>query len=124
MRKAIFALSLCLGLASGVPGADAEDIKDYSGPFTTRFLYQMCSQNDRISRDKCDMYIQGLMYGLNIPRATQGKLQVCLPKMSTEAARLHILQFIDAMTGGKPETNGDGGDWIAFMGLSAGNLCK
>jgi hypothetical protein len=26
--------------------------------------------------------------------------------------------------GGKPSSNKDGGDWMAFMGLAAGNVCK
>lgn len=103
---------------------DSNAITDYTGPFTTKILYTMCSQEDRASRDRCDIYIQGLMYGINISRSLESKLHVCLPEMSIEAARTRILQFIDTTTGGKPETNGDGGDWMAFMGLAAGNLCK
>src|ERR1700694_593842 len=112
MHKAIVAFNLCVILSSGAFAA--EGFTDYTGPFTTKVFYTMCSRDDRISRDKCDMYIQGLMYGLNVSRSIRGKLQVCLPNMSTEVARVLILQFIQGTTGGKPETNGDGGDWMAF----------
>ena len=101
-----------------------EGFKDYTGPFPTKALYAMCSRSDRASRDKCNMYLQGLMYGLNVSHSMEGKLKICLPDMSTEAARLRIIQFIDATTNRKPETNKDSGDWIAFLGLASGNVCK
>ena len=120
MRKSIAAMfALCLGLPSA-----AQAIEDYTGPFTTKVLFTMCSRPDRASHEKCDMYLQGLMYGLNVSRSMQGKLDVCLPDMTTEAARARLVQFIDATTGGKPETNRDSGDWIAFLSLASGNLCK
>jgi hypothetical protein len=101
-----------------------EGFKDYTGPFPTKALYAMCSRNDRASRDKCNMYIQGLMYGLNVSHAMEEKLKVCLPDMTIEVARLRVLQFIDVTTNGKPEANKDSGDWIAFLGLASGNVCK
>jgi len=54
----------------------------------------------------------------------QKGMGICLPDMTPETARLRILQFIEAATGGKPSSNKDGGDWMAFMGLAAGNVCK
>jgi len=51
-------------------------------------------------------------------------MAICLPDMTPETARLRILQFIEAASGGKPSSNKDGGDWMAFMGLAAGNVCK
>lgn len=123
MRVTIVMFSLCLGLTSGAWAAD--EIKDYTGHFTTQILYTMCSQNNPTARGKCDMYIQGLIYGLKTQQSMQEQgMPVCLPAMTTESARLKILEFIDGTTGGKPGTNADGGDWMAFMGLSAGNLCK
>ena len=77
------------------------------------------------SRDKCSAYLQGLIYGLNMQRTMQKqKMPVCLPEMTSRAARLRVLKFIDGATGGKPDNNKDGGDWMAFLGLSAGNICK
>ena len=29
-----------------------------------------------------------------------------------------------AASGGNPANNKDGGDWMAFMALAAGNICK
>jgi hypothetical protein len=102
-----------------------DNIKDYAGPFTTQDLYTMCSQNNVGSREKCHLYIQGLIYGLNTQKLMQDKkMPVCLPPMSPEQARIRILSFIDETTGGKPSNNKDGGDWMAFMGVAAGNLCK
>jgi len=34
-----------------------------------------------------------------------------------------VLSFIDGVTDGKPETNGDSGQWVAYIALAAGNLC-
>jgi hypothetical protein len=122
MRKIITAFSLCLGVISS---ARADDPQDYTGPFTTQVFYTMCSKNDVISREKCDLYLQGLIYGLNTQRSMQANgMPVCLPKITPEAARIRILQFIDGTTRGKPSDNKDGGDWMAFMGLAAGNVCK
>jgi hypothetical protein len=39
----------------------ADSVKDYTGPFTTQVLYQMCSQDNPVARGKCYMYIEGLM---------------------------------------------------------------
>jgi hypothetical protein len=62
---------------------------------------------------------------LNVQKSMQQKgMGICLPDMTPETARLRILQFIEAATGGKPSSNKDGGDWMAFMGLAAGNVCK
>jgi hypothetical protein len=103
----------------------ADAIKDYNGPFTTQVLYKMCSEEHPVARAKCYMYVEGLMYGLNIQKSMQEKnMPVCLPALNPEAARVRILRFIDENTGGKPENNKDGGDWMAFMGLAAGNICK
>jgi hypothetical protein len=99
--------------------------EDYVGPFTTEYLYALCSQNDTSSREKCNLYIQGLLYGLNTAKTLREKgTTVCLPDMTPEAARLRILSFIDAITANSPSNNKDGGDWMAFMGVAAGNLCK
>jgi len=121
--KLLIAVFLLVGLTSVV---DADDkIKDYVGPFSTMVLYSMCSQNDRIPREKCNMYIQGLIYALNVQRSMHEKsATVCLPEMTVEVARLRMIEFIDGTTQGKPQSNKDGGDWMAFMGLAAGNLCK
>ena len=50
-----------------------DNIKDYAGPFTTQDLYTMCSQNNVGSREKCHLYIQGLIYGLNTQKLMQDK---------------------------------------------------
>jgi len=106
------------------PKAD-DGPKDYTGPFTTEFFYALCSQNDTNSREKCDLYLQGLLYGLTIQKSMQQKgTSVCLPELTPEAARVRILQFIEAATGGNPAQNKDGGDWMAFMGVAAGHICK
>jgi hypothetical protein len=110
--------------SSGFPKRD-DDIKDYAGPFTTEFLYAMCMQNDTLSREKCDLYLQGLLYGLNTQKSMQQKgMSVCLPEMTPETARLRILKFIDDTTAGNPSNNKDGGDWMAYMGVAVGNFCK
>lgn len=122
MRQAIVGLGFWLGAASA---AHADSVKDYVGPFSTQVLYTMCSQNDANSREKCDLYIQGLLYGLKTQRAMQENgMPICLPEMNLEAARARILQFIDGTTGGRPSNNKDGGDWMAFMGVASGNICK
>ena len=105
--------------------ASADDNRSYAGPFTTQVLYTMCSQDNAISREKCILYIQGLIYGLNTQKSMQEQgAPVCLPAMSSETARVRILIFIEANTGGKPSNNKDGGDWMAFMGLAVGNICN
>jgi hypothetical protein len=102
-----------------------DSTKDYAGPFTTAVLYALCSRNDATSREKCNLYLQGLLYGLRIQKSMQQKgTSVCLPEMSPETARLRILQLIDATTAGNPSNNKDDGDWMAFMGVAAGNICK
>jgi len=102
-----------------------DDVNDYTGSFTTQALYTMCSANNPASREKCDLYIQGLLYGLNTGKSMQDKgMTFCLPPMTSEEARLRILGFINGTTSGNPSNNKDGGDWMAFMGLTAGNMCK
>ena len=121
---AVAAAAALIAPVSGVVRA-ADGVKDYTGPFTTQVLYQMCSQDDPVARAKRYMYIDGLMYGLNIQKSMHEKgMPVCLPALNSEAARVRILRFIDGTTGRKPENNKDGGDWMAFMGLAAGNICK
>ncbi len=121
--KTIVRVSLCLGPASGARAGN--DIKDYTGPFTTQALYTMCSQKNQISRDKCNIYNQSLIYGLKTQRDMQTHdMAICLLAMDVETARLRILNFIDMTTGGNPDNNKDGGDWMAFMSLAAGNTCK
>jgi hypothetical protein len=120
IRQVLTAIAFVGIVASGPAHAES----DYVGPFPTQRLYAMCSDNNPAERDKCNFYIQGMIYGLNIQIANKD-MKACLPKtITTEAARLKILQFIDGTTGGKPASNKDGGDWMAFMGLAAGNLCK
>ena len=122
MGKALFGLVTYFALASTVY---ADPPKDYEGPFTTQALYTMCSANDASSREKCDLYIQGLLSGLNIQRSMQQHgMPVCLPNLTPEMARVRILQLIDETTAGNPSKNKDGGDWMAFMGVASGNICK
>jgi hypothetical protein len=98
-------------------------IENYVGRFTTQALYDLCS--DPNSRDKCNLYLQGLIYGLRAQRSMQEQGSgVCLPEMSPDAARLKILDLIRLTTRGKPSDNKDGGDWMALMGVAAGNMCK
>jgi succinate dehydrogenase/fumarate reductase-like Fe-S protein len=121
VRKAT-AACICLCVLTGVPAA-AQEQKDYAGPFPTPALYRMCS--DPASRDKCRAYLQGLMYGLNAQKSMYDRgSPVCLPDITPEAARIRLLQFIDTTTRGKPSSNKDSGDWVAFLALAAGNLCK
>src|SRR5690242_4912305 len=121
MRKAVWA-GICLAAVLGRTGA-AEEPKDYVGPFPTPALYRMCS--DPASRDKCRAYLQGLIYGINVQKSmTDRSAPVCLPDITPEAAQVRLLQFIDAMTQGKPSSNKDSGDWVAFIALASGNLCK
>ena len=121
MCRVVVAIGIYVGLASAALAEAAP--KDYVGPFPTEKLYAMCS--DARQRDKCLIYLQGLMSGLRIQKSLsdQGSA-ICLPEMSPEEARIRILQLIDKATAGKPQDNKDGGDWIAVMGIAAGNLCK
>lgn len=119
--RGILALLLCIGIVSTA----LADQRDYTGPFTTEVLYQRCSRDDATSRAECDMYIQGLVYGLRVARSFEAQgMSVCVPEIAPDAARLRILRFIDQTTGGRPANNKDGGNWMAFMALAAGNLCK
>jgi hypothetical protein len=121
MLRAIVILCLSLGLA--VP-AVAGEVADYKGPFPTTALYDMCSKNDQASREKCGLYLQGLIYGLRIQREMTGKgMAVCLPEITPEQARAEVIAFIDQVTGRRPADNKDGGDWIALMALASGRLC-
>jgi len=121
MGKTISALSIWLGLTSIAYAKGA----DYNGPFTTQVLYDLCSHTDNISRAKCDMYVQGIVYGLTIERSVEDQgMQICVPNIDSEAARVLILKFIGGATGGNPSANKDGGDWMAFMALAAGHVCK
>jgi hypothetical protein len=98
---------------------------DYTGPFTTQVLYTICSASDQVSKDKCEMYMQGLLNGLYSDKAAEGSgTPLCLPVMTSDQARARILKFIDQSTGGNPGSNKDGGDWMAYMGLANGNTCK
>jgi hypothetical protein len=78
--------------------------ENYKGPFTTQVLYTMCSNEDSALREKCDIYLQGLMYGLKMQiymkKVNDKDMTVCLPEITVEAARLNMLRFIDTMTGG------------------------
>jgi hypothetical protein len=122
MNKILFICFIFAATSAARAGGAPED---YNGPFTTQALYAMCSAEDPVSREKCHAYLQGLIYGLNMQRTMQKRgMPVCLPDMTAEAARLRVLKFIDGTTGGKPDNNKDGGDWMAFLGLSAGNICK
>jgi hypothetical protein len=110
-------------LLASVAPALTEEPKDYVGPFPTQMLYDLCS--NPVSREKCNLYIQGLLNGIRTQRSMhEHGLPVCLPEMTTETARLNILKFIDGVTGGRPSNNKDGGDWMAFLGVAAGNTCK
>jgi hypothetical protein len=121
MLRAIAMFYLSLGLA--MP-AVASEVVDYKGPFPTTVLYDMCSRNDQASREKCGLYLQGLVYGLRIQRQMTGQgMAVCLPETTPEQARAQVIAFIDQVTGGQPATNKDPGDWIALLALASGNLC-
>lgn len=123
---ALALLMTCVSAArcATAPPSVGVEPKEYKGPFTTQVLYTMCSRHDATSREKCHLYIQGLLYGLNTGKAMQDEsMPVCLPSMSPEQARVQILRFIRGTTGGRPSNNKDGGDWMAFMGVAAGNLC-
>lgn len=121
MCRVVIAMGICVGLASAALAQSAP--KDYVGPFPTEKLYAMCT--DSRQREKCLMYLQGLMYGLRIQKnmSDQGSA-VCLPEMSPEEARVRILKLIETTTAGRPQDNKDGGDWVAVTGVAAGNLCK
>jgi hypothetical protein len=114
--------AICAAVAAGAAAADDQP-KDYVGPFPTTALYRMCS--DPGSRDKCRAYLQGLVYGITAQKSmTDRGAPVCLPDLTPEDARARVVQFIDATMGGKPSTNKDSGDWIAFIALASGNMCK
>jgi hypothetical protein len=114
--------AICAAVAAGAAAAD-DPPKDYVGPFPTQALYRMCAEP--ASREKCRAYLQGLMYGINAQKSmTDRGAPVCLPDMTPEDARTRLVQFIDVTTGGKPSSNKDSGDWIAFIALASGNLCK
>jgi hypothetical protein len=124
MRALLVTFTLCV-LGFAIEARAANETGDYTGPFKTQDLYNICSKNNTVQRAMCYLYIQGLMFGLNTQRSMQEHdTPVCLPEMDPETARLRILKFIDETTGGKPARNKDGGDWMAFMGLAAGNTCK
>jgi len=111
--------------SAGLAGAAVADDqpKDYVGPFPTEALYRMCKEP--ASRDRCRAYLQGLMYGLDAQKSMSDRgAPVCLPDITPEAARLRVLQFIDVTTHGNPSSNKDSGDWVAFLALASGNLCK
>jgi hypothetical protein len=111
--------------AAGAPDQNFAEPEDYKGPFSTQVLYAMCSRKDAASREKCHLYMQGLLYGLKMQKSMREHgTPVCLPEMTPEEARVLILDFIAATTGGRPSNNRDGGDWMAFMGLAAGHLCE
>jgi hypothetical protein len=100
----------------------SNDAQITPGPFTTEFLYAMCSQNDTVSREKCDYYLQGLLYGLNVQKSMQQKAWNLSPgNDSGNGAAAHPAIH----RGGdwrQAIQHKDGGDWMAFMGLAAGNV--
>lgn len=121
MSKFLAGLCLVVGLAATAAAAEPED---YKGPFPTTALYRMCSATDAVSREKCSLYLQGLVYGVRVQRQMSEKgMGVCLPETDAEQARRKVVGFIDGVTGGRPANNKDAGDWIAFMALAQGNLC-
>ncbi len=122
MFRTIAILAISFGFAAA---ARAEEPADYKGPFPTSALYEMCSKSDQVSREKCAAYLQGMIYGVRIQKQMSDKgMAVCLPEVAAEQARKRVTGFIDQVTGGHPSNNKDGGDWIAFMALAEGNLCK
>ena len=129
MRK--FALTLMLSAALVMPMLPAfAEVDDYKGPFSTQVLYTMCSSKSPVLRDKCNMYLQGLMYGLRIQATTRSAgddkvdMTVCLPdELTTETARVDLIKFINFLTNGTRSGNRDSGDWIAYMSLGNGNIC-
>jgi hypothetical protein len=127
MKKFLLALAIATALVNPVVAKDVEE-GDYTGPFPTQKLYAMCAKNDSVSRDKCLLYIQGLIYGIRTAKSMQEKgLPVCVPPMTPDEGRVRILTFINGVTEGKPSNNKDAGDWVAFMAIAfgnAGNNCK
>ena len=132
IMKTIFVMACAAAMFASMSVASAEQQNewgytgdDYTGPFTAQTLYTMCSQQK--TREKCLAYIQGLEYGIAISKSMAEKspsLRFCPPRMTPEEARVRILQFIDGATKGKPSNNKDAGDWMAYMGIVAGNICK
>jgi hypothetical protein len=122
IRNAALSMALCVGLTP--TSVRAEDkIPDYVGSFTTEVLYKLCTQESQEARQKCDLYLQGLLSGLDISKTMQvNNMQLCLPKMTSEDARVKVVSFINGITGGRPSSNKDGGDWMAFMGVSVGHM--
>ena len=46
-------------------------------------------------------------------------MTVCLPDdLTTKAARINLLAFINSITQGNPSDNKDGGDWVAYLSLA------
>jgi Ssp1 endopeptidase immunity protein Rap1a len=103
MFRSIAVAGLFLAFAAS---ADAEMPADYRGPFPTSALYEMCSKSDQPSREKCRMYLQGLMAGIRLQRQVAGqRMPVCLPSdITSDKARRIITRFIDESTGGRPTT--------------------
>ena len=60
VRNLLLGFAACVAAA---PGVHAEGAPDYVGPFTTKALYTMCSENEAGSREKCELYLQGLLNG-------------------------------------------------------------
>jgi hypothetical protein len=119
--RTIAAALVLIGLAAP---ASAKDPADYEGPFPTTALYDMCSKKDQVSREKCALYLQGLVYGLRVQKQmTDKNMAACLPDLTPEQARRKVTAFIDEVTGGRPANNRDAGDWVAFMALAKDNLC-
>jgi hypothetical protein len=128
-----FSNTLVLGTAIiGFAPMPAHAVEDYKGPFSTQALYTMCASKNPALREKCNLYLQGLMYGLRVQIVMKDDgMLVCLPdNMTTELARQNLIDFINSITHGNPSSNGDSGDWVAYMSLESGgsltgghNLC-
>lgn len=120
--RAILMIAIMFGFAET---ANAQQLADYQGPFPTAALYDMCSRKDQASREKCGLYLQGLMYGIRTQKQMMDKdMAVCLPQLTSDEARARIVGLIEKVTAGNPSSNKDGGDWMAFAALASGNLCK
>src|SRR3954469_10534000 len=100
MRSTAAIFSVCLSV---VPAVAAED---YKGHFTTQTLYNLCSRKEVSSREGCNLYLQGLVYGIRTQKGMQDQgMRICLPAISSEEARIRILKLIDGITEGKPSNN-------------------
>jgi hypothetical protein len=78
-----------------IPNPEERD-GNYKGECTTQALYTMCSSTDATVRKNCNMYLEGLMYGLKVQKYMEQEKQTgkhkidmstCLPEITVDQAR-------------------------------------